>query len=163
STALIAWGSCWLASRAKAGARISRCALRPLLASRVSSGTDPRGRCRLLRWRLRATSSGRCPWSAGRTSSATGRRHPRLTREVPNEQAGDASSGIEAPPRDLQVSVDKVTTGKRNASRLNQAGRRVMSHSEALSRLTIGDSRSEMFKWALRKGIDQFERDGTTM
>jgi hypothetical protein len=32
-----------------------------------------------------------------------------------------------------------------------------MSHSEALSCLTIGD-RSDMFRWALRKGIDKFER-----
>jgi alkylhydroperoxidase family enzyme len=32
-----------------------------------------------------------------------------------------------------------------------------MSHSEALSRLTIGE-RSDMIKWALRKAIDKFER-----
>jgi hypothetical protein len=65
-------------------------------------------------------------------------------------------------PRDVRVSVDNVTTMKRNASRLNQAGRRVMSHSESLSRLTIGDSRIEMRRWALQKVIDKFERDGTT-
>src|ERR687897_1164521 len=34
-----------------------------------------------------------------------------------------------------------------------------MSHSETLSRLTVGDRRSDMIKWALRKGIDKFERD----
>ena len=39
--------------------------------------------------------------------------------------------------------------------KLNQAGRRVMSHSEAFSRFTFGDRRSHMFRWALRKGIDQ--------
>src|SRR5215204_4520690 len=32
-----------------------------------------------------------------------------------------------------------------------------MSHFEALSRLTVGDRRSDMFRWALRKGIDKFE------
>jgi hypothetical protein len=57
------------------------------------------------------------------------------------------------------VSVDNVTTRKRNTSKLNQAGRRVMSHSEALSRLTVGDRRSDMFRWARRKGIDKFERE----
>ena len=34
-----------------------------------------------------------------------------------------------------------------------------MSHSEALSRLTVGDRRSDMFRWALRKGIDKLERE----
>src|SRR4051812_13154790 len=34
-----------------------------------------------------------------------------------------------------------------------------MSHSEALSRLTLEDRRSDMIKWALRKAIDRFERD----
>jgi hypothetical protein len=33
-----------------------------------------------------------------------------------------------------------------------------MSHSATLSRLTIEDRRSEMIRWALRKGIDKFER-----
>ena len=66
-------------------------------------------------------------------------------------------------PHELRVSVDNVTTRKRNGSRLNQARRRVVSHSDALSRLTVGDSRSEMFRWAPRKGIDKFERDGTRM
>ena len=65
-------------------------------------------------------------------------------------------------PHELR-SVDNVRTRKRNASKLNQADRRVMSHSEAFSRLTIGDSRSETFRWALREGIDKFERDGITM
>jgi hypothetical protein len=31
-----------------------------------------------------------------------------------------------------------------------------MSHSEAQSRLTVGGRRSDMFRWALRKGIDKF-------
>ena len=48
------------------------------------------------------------------------------------------------------MSVDKLTTRKRKASKLNQAGRRVASHSEALFRLSVGE--------ALRKGIDEFER-----
>jgi hypothetical protein len=34
-----------------------------------------------------------------------------------------------------------------------------MSHSETLSRLTVGNRRSDMIRWALRKGIDKFERD----
>src|SRR5579883_777227 len=34
-----------------------------------------------------------------------------------------------------------------------------MSHSAALSRLTIGERRSDMVKWFLRKAIDKFERD----
>src|SRR5215813_1707056 len=34
-----------------------------------------------------------------------------------------------------------------------------MSHSEALSRLTVGGRRSDMIKWVLRKAIDKFERD----
>src|SRR5919106_3236828 len=33
-----------------------------------------------------------------------------------------------------------------------------MSHSEALSRLTVGDRRTEMFRWAWRRRIDKFER-----
>jgi hypothetical protein len=33
-----------------------------------------------------------------------------------------------------------------------------MSHSEALSRLTVGEGRNDMFRWALRKRIDTFER-----
>jgi hypothetical protein len=33
-----------------------------------------------------------------------------------------------------------------------------MSHSEALSRLTVEDRRNGMFRWALRKGIDKLER-----
>jgi len=61
-------------------------------------------------------------------------------------------------PRELRVSVDDVTTRKRNVSKLNQAGRRVMSHSEVLSRLTVGDRRSDIFRWALRKGTGEFER-----
>src|SRR5262249_28312299 len=37
-----------------------------------------------------------------------------------------------------------------------------MSHSEALSRLTIEDRRtSDMIRWALRRAIDKFERDWT--
>ena len=55
------------------------------------------------------------------------------------------------------MSVDNVTTRERNALKLNQAGRRIMSHSEALSRLTVGKGSSDMFRWALRKGIDEFE------
>jgi len=34
-----------------------------------------------------------------------------------------------------------------------------MSHSAALSRLTIGEQEDDMIKWALRKAIDNFERD----
>jgi hypothetical protein len=34
-----------------------------------------------------------------------------------------------------------------------------MSHSEALSRLTIRDRRTNMIRWALGKAIDRFERD----
>jgi hypothetical protein len=34
-----------------------------------------------------------------------------------------------------------------------------MSHSEALSRLTIGDRRSDVIKWFLRKAVGKFERD----
>jgi hypothetical protein len=34
-----------------------------------------------------------------------------------------------------------------------------MSHSEALSRLTVGGRRSDMIKWALRRAIDKFEQD----
>jgi hypothetical protein len=34
-----------------------------------------------------------------------------------------------------------------------------MSHSGALSRLTIRDRRTNMFRWALRKAIGKFERD----
>src|SRR5262249_8880100 len=37
----------------------------------------------------------------------------------------------------------------------------VVSHSEVPSRLTTGDRRSDMIKWALRKAIDKFERDWT--
>src|SRR4051794_21118744 len=33
-----------------------------------------------------------------------------------------------------------------------------MSHSQHLSRLTVGDSRNSMIKWALRKAIQKFER-----
>src|SRR5262249_9960654 len=35
-----------------------------------------------------------------------------------------------------------------------------MSHSEALSRLPVGDRRRDMIRWALRGAIDKFERDG---
>src|SRR5215510_13420730 len=34
-----------------------------------------------------------------------------------------------------------------------------MSHSEALSRLTVGDRRNDMIKWVLQRAIDRFERD----
>src|SRR5262249_38009839 len=34
-----------------------------------------------------------------------------------------------------------------------------MSHSETLSRLTIGDRRSDMIKWALRRWLGKFERE----
>ena len=34
-----------------------------------------------------------------------------------------------------------------------------MSHSQALSRLTVGDRRNDMFRWVLRKGIDKLERE----
>jgi uncharacterized protein DUF6223 len=34
-----------------------------------------------------------------------------------------------------------------------------MSHSEALSRLTVGDRGNDMFRWALQKGIDKLERE----
>src|SRR5215470_19452176 len=34
-----------------------------------------------------------------------------------------------------------------------------MSHSQPLPRLTVGDRRSDMIKWALRKAIDRFERE----
>src|SRR5215831_10037112 len=33
-----------------------------------------------------------------------------------------------------------------------------MSHSDALSRLTVGERRNDMIKWMLRKAIDKFER-----
>jgi hypothetical protein len=39
------------------------------------------------------------------------------------------------------------------------AGGGSLSHSETLSRLTVGDRRSDMIKWALRRAIDKFERD----
>ena len=39
------------------------------------------------------------------------------------------------------------------------AGDGRMSHSESLSRLTVGDRRSNMIKWALRSAIGKFERD----
>ena len=35
-----------------------------------------------------------------------------------------------------------------------------MSHFESLSRLTVGDRRSKMIKWALRRAIGKVERDG---
>ena len=34
-----------------------------------------------------------------------------------------------------------------------------MSHSEALCRLTVGDTRSDMIKWVLRRAIDKAERE----
>src|SRR5262245_55670032 len=34
-----------------------------------------------------------------------------------------------------------------------------MSHSKALSRLTLGDRRRDMFRWALRRWLDKFEQD----
>src|SRR5215471_1856370 len=34
-----------------------------------------------------------------------------------------------------------------------------MSHSETLSRLTIGDRRSDMIKWALRRWLGKFEQE----
>src|ERR1700685_733466 len=34
-----------------------------------------------------------------------------------------------------------------------------MSHSVALSRLTVGDRRNDMIKWILRRTIDKFERE----
>jgi hypothetical protein len=44
---------------------------------------------------------------------------------------------------------------------------KAISHSAALSRLTIGDTSNDMIKWALRKAIEKFERkwnyDGTYM
>ena len=33
-----------------------------------------------------------------------------------------------------------------------------MSHSDALSRLTVEDRRNDIFRWALRKGIGKLER-----
>ena len=39
------------------------------------------------------------------------------------------------------------------------AGDGRMSHFESLSRLTVGDRRSKMIKWALRRAIGKFERD----
>src|SRR5262245_3274704 len=35
-----------------------------------------------------------------------------------------------------------------------------MSHSEALSRLAVGDRRRDVIRWALWGAIDKFERDG---
>src|SRR4029453_17405538 len=35
----------------------------------------------------------------------------------------------------------------------------VMSRSQALCRLTVGERRNEMIKWALRRAIDKFERE----
>src|SRR6478609_5607232 len=47
------------------------------------------------------------------------------------------------------------------------AGGGVMSHSEVLSRLTVGDRRNDMIKWVLKRAIDKFERqwkyDGSYM
>src|SRR5215475_651180 len=40
-----------------------------------------------------------------------------------------------------------------------QAAVAAMSHSETLSRLTIGDRRSDMIKWALRRWLGKFERE----
>src|SRR5262245_39530217 len=34
-----------------------------------------------------------------------------------------------------------------------------MSHSKALSRLTLGDRRRDMFRWALRRWLEKFEQD----
>jgi hypothetical protein len=34
-----------------------------------------------------------------------------------------------------------------------------MSHSEALCRLTVGDKRKDMIRWALRRAIDKVERN----
>jgi hypothetical protein len=52
-----------------------------------------------------------------------------------------------------------VFYGKRNTSRLNQASGRIMSHSEALSRLAVGGRRSDMIKRLVRRAIGKFERD----
>jgi hypothetical protein len=37
--------------------------------------------------------------------------------------------------------------------------RAVISHSEALSRLTVGDTRSDMINWLLCRAIDKVERE----
>jgi hypothetical protein len=37
-----------------------------------------------------------------------------------------------------------------------------MSHSEALCRLTVGDKGKDMIRWALRRAIDEVERNLTT-
>src|SRR5712692_8555194 len=50
-------------------------------------------------------------------------------------------------------------SSKRNTSELNLASRRVMSHSEALCRLTARDRRSDMIKRLLRRATYKFERD----
>src|SRR5688500_16295632 len=38
-----------------------------------------------------------------------------------------------------------------------------MSHSDALSRLTIGNTRSDMIMWVLRRAIDKVEREWTAL
>ncbi len=68
--------------------------------------------------------------------------------------------GAERAPTGLGATRQELSR-KRNTSELNQASRRVMSHSDALSRLTGGDRRSDMIKRLLRRAAYKFERDRT--
>src|SRR5262245_39616921 len=105
--------------------------LRPSMACPVSSWTDPRERCRLRRSRLRATLFERCTWCAIRISCGTWRRHQCRTRAIEDEPAGRRG------PRRLGAhhyrcnevgTLEVGTLQEAQPSKLNQAGRRVMSH-----------------------------------
>src|SRR5262245_14169293 len=114
STAPIARRGSWLMSRAKAGARTSRCTLRPLMGCPVSWWTDPTDRCRRRRSRLRATSFGRCTWCAIRTSCGIWRRLRCRTGAGRDEQVRQAmlARGLpeDAPDRLLGYLADHVQT-----------------------------------------------------
>src|SRR5262249_57424105 len=75
-------------SCAEAGARTSRCALRPSTACPVSSWEYPGDRCRPRRSRSRGTSFGRCTWCAIRTSCGTLRRRRCRPGAITAEQSG---------------------------------------------------------------------------
>lgn len=84
--------------------------------------------------------------------------HQHQTVFSPNRDVDDLVAYLRAVSGLIAPSDERVALGNAARSKLNPASRRVMSHSEALSRLTVGDRRNDMLRWALRKGIDKLER-----
>jgi hypothetical protein len=69
------------------------------------------------------------------------------------------AKGLAPPAETLRRQQKLQASPKAPSVRLSQPLVAAMSHSEPLSRLTVGDMRDVVITWALRRALDKFARD----